>query len=737
MASQAKDSRKHEPKNERPTGDILVRENNLSPDSVSVDERRSLDDALQIIRRHFNIQDESLLTKEGLRDYISRTRAIKQNAQPRVQLIHCVLKQMYLDPPQWIAGASFFNAAPVARVSVDNISSYLSKYPEIICIVYRNYDSFSTDPKDSDKYNQYADGQPKHHSEAIELNSKDIETAIESFLDYFEFDVARDSTKAAMLSSPYLPIFHTRGKALGGFLETLENAQRQQFQVFLDYILTEYGDEYKLVDDMTSKGKITSKYMKYLFKPGDVVVQGSDHFSRGYLCASWPQRGEPSRHELNLMVWHWEFDGTFLRHHTKLTLQTTMKDSPDKMIDDLDIRPLAYVNDPTKERLQRRGSWFWKCRIRHMVSYHEEDEQGFQNSGDGRYMIDMRMYKALHKREVEHLLSEPSGDLEPELLEQDDPPDDDFVYLTPRDIKGFSLKRKKWLDLDVDKVEPVIWNKQAFKHLVIKEKTKRLIQALVSNQIEAEKSTDLITGKGNGLVMLLHGGPGTGKTLTAESVAETAEKPLYPVTCGDIGTKPEEVERYLESVLHIGKTWGCVVLLDEADVFLEQRSLEDLHRNALVSVFLRVLEYYDGILILTSNRVGTFDEAFKSRIQLALHYKNLSKHQRTQIWGNFLSRLGEFNEDGIDFGDLKDNIEELANHKLNGREIRNVITTARQYVRWERQQPNKQHIQLDYNMMREVIETAGEFDRYIEKLNKGITYDQMAEDEGLRLGNGV
>jgi len=50
--------------------------------------------------------------------------------------------------------------------------------------------------------------------------------------------------------------------------------------------------------------------------------------------------------------------------------------------------------------------------------------------------------------------------------------------------------------------------------------------------------------------------------------------------------------------------------------------MADLKRNSLVSVFLRILEYYDGILILTSNRVEMFDEAFKSRIQVALHYES-------------------------------------------------------------------------------------------------------------------
>lgn len=78
---------------------------------------------------------------------------------------------------------------------------------------------------------------------------------------------------------------------------------------------------------------------------------------------------------------------------------------------------------------------------------------------------------------------------------------------------------------------------------------------MVQMQISSNISTDVIEGKGKGLIILLHGGPGTGKTLTAESVAELAEKPLYRVTCGDIGTSPEEVERYLESVLYIGSTW--------------------------------------------------------------------------------------------------------------------------------------------------------------------------------------
>jgi hypothetical protein len=111
----------------------------------------------------------------------------------------------------------------------------------------------------------------------------------------------------------------------------------------------------------------------------------------------------------------------------------------------------------------------------------------------------------------------------------------------------------------------------------------------------------------------------------------------------------------------------------------------------------------------------------------------LTQHQRTKVWGNFFKRLKTLDEDGIDFADLEDNVEKLAEHKMNGREIRNVITTARQFARWERKQQKGGSFLLNYNVMEEIIETSGKFDRYIEKLNGGMTQDELAQDEGLRL----
>jgi hypothetical protein len=75
------------------------------------------------------------------------------------------------------------------------------------------------------------------------------------------------------------------------------------------------------------------------------------------------------------------------------------------------------------------------------------------------------------------------------------------------------------------------------------------------------------------------------------------------VSAGELGTDSRYLESELQKILDICHAWGAILLLDEADVFLEKRNMQDIHRNALVSIFLRQLEYFQGILFLTTNRV--------------------------------------------------------------------------------------------------------------------------------------
>ena len=106
---------------------------------------------------------------------------------------------------------------------------------------------------------------------------------------------------------------------------------------------------------------------------------------------------------------------------------------------------------------------------------------------------------------------------------------------------------------------------------------------------------DLIAGKGAGLVALLHGPPGTGKTLTAECVAESFGKPLYQVTCGEIGTHSSVLEERLGEIFEDAVTWGAILVLDEADIFLQERDYESLERNALVSSEYRIGIVFGGL----------------------------------------------------------------------------------------------------------------------------------------------
>jgi len=158
-------------------------------------------------------------------------------------------------------------------------------------------------------------------------------------------------------------------------------------------------------------------------------------------------------------------------------------------------------------------------------------------------------------------------------------------------INGFSFTQKDWAQFAVSGLADIEWNTEAFKKLVIDEKRRKLIHALVQAHRQDEAAfDDIVQNKGRGLVGLLSGSRGVGKTLTAEAVAEVTRRPLYMVSSGELGTNADAVDNRLEMILEITRRWGCVLLIDEVDVFLAARGT-DLARDTLVSIFLRRLEY--------------------------------------------------------------------------------------------------------------------------------------------------
>ncbi|KAK2614233.1 hypothetical protein N8I77_001079 [Diaporthe amygdali] len=254
--------------------------------------------------------------------------------------------------------------------------------------------------------------------------------------------------------------------------------------------------------------------------------------------------------------------------------------------------------------------------------------------------------------------------------------DEEYLIASPV-VLGFSFGEKLWLEFTVSGVQDIRWNEHAYESLVLEKRTKETVKALVESHKyhAAESIDDVIQGKGKGLVSVLHGPPGTGKTLTAEGISELLKCPLYMVSAGELGTDSRVLEGELQRILDICHAWGAILLLDEADVFLEKRNMHDIHRNALVSIFLRQLEYFQGILFLTTNRVETFDDAFQSRIHIALRYDPLDLKAKKAIFKMFVEKArSQQKSDSAPFTEEEYNT--LARHDLNGRQIKNTVIRA-------------------------------------------------------------
>ena len=174
----------------------------------------------------------------------------------------------------------------------------------------------------------------------------------------------------------------------------------------------------------------------------------------------------------------------------------------------------------------------------------------------------------------------------------------------------------------------------------------------------------------------------------------------------------------------------------------------DVSRNALMSVFLRVLEYYSGILFFTTNRVGAIDEAFKSRNQLSLYYPALSKEYTINIWDMNLTRMKRSGRD-IDF--KKEKIIKYANqygeddNRWNGRQIRNAFQTAIALAEYDFQAECKESKEqnkatplrpvLEKSHFKAVARASAEFDNYLAGVLGEESFSGKAQQAEIRYDN--
>ncbi|KAK8029608.1 hypothetical protein PG993_010899 [Apiospora rasikravindrae] len=366
---------------------------------------------------------------------------------------------------------------------------------------------------------------------------------------------------------------------------------------------------------------------------------------------------------------------------------------------------------------------------------------------------------------------------------EDEPSDDEFLLMTYRAF-AFVLRTRKWAQIDLTYLR--YENKDvrdstlsAFDRLELPEGHREMVRSLVTEHFRDRRAaeakddrTDLARGSLCFSMALLELGKpplpvnnfrsNPNLRLVAdcsiEGVAELLKKPLFYITCGEeeinagnLGIIARDVEQGLEKNFALASRWGCILLLDEADVFLSARERKDFERNGSVAVFLRVLEYYTGILFLTTNRIGDFDEAFASRIHISLFYPELDELKTKKVFKLNLDLIQErFDRQNCKITFDASSIEDFAEHhyrehktsRWNGRQIRNACQTALALAEYDAHggrvaqdddDANDSSIVVSLQLRHfRLVQTAyQDFGRYLGDI-RGTQGDRRAIDYGLR-----
>ncbi|ELR04587.1 hypothetical protein GMDG_06869 [Pseudogymnoascus destructans 20631-21] len=496
----------------------------------------------------------------------------------------------------------------------------------------------------------------------------------------------------------YLPEIELyRGLKLYRDVEQSKIAEHEShLESLIDYIKTAYGPTRQSLNPILEDGHITFDLLWALFKSNTLVY--TKCFGTGKPRCVKYDFGEERKTNSGVKYFH--IEGRYLDFDGKVLGEAVIHLSIEKFrgakrIDTLEVFPLhCHANESNaRAQLLKCGHRFLGLTGIHHVEYHGkafymEKGRPIEVTIKGRIMVDPAHFRETNPNYKKPSISEPSKsssniwlsfDLDGTTVTSADVvkcigkssaevAGDDVLLCSPT-VLGFSLDRNLWLEFAVGDIEDIKWQPAALAHLQIPDKKKKAIQALSEAHMARSSDNrfdDFVAGKGQGLNVLLHGPPGVGKTLTAEVLSEHLQKPLYSVSAGELGTSAESVEARLPGIFQRASRWNALLLLDEADVYLEQRSPSEIIRNAIVCVFLRTLEYYQGIMFLTTNRVAHIDDAIASRIQFKINYNTLSADQRRSIWKGFLRKAfigqGLPDYDGLD-------LENLVRRELNGRDV--------------------------------------------------------------------
>ena len=372
----------------------------------------------------------------------------------------------------------------------------------------------------------------------------------------------------------------------------VDERTKQHITFALNFLNSHLGDLMKKYEQFLDAGMINFGHLWMMFKPGILVYeQESEEL---YFLKNGSVAETPCGMVYALSCYHIDYNGEKLGK-VERSIKIPGFGNP-RTISSLPVLPLDFCEDPDaiKQKLLARAKRFMDLRGIHNLQHTtkgrvmvdaktclrrvlpgDEDRRASQKKGMVVYE-ECKCVCAVCKKHVDEKPEDYDHDVREITTEE--------LLLCSSTVLGFALSSHKWIQMQIDDLTEIQWSADAIDRLVIDKRQKKVLSSLINSAVFTQGAEgDVIGWKGRGLVMLLHGQPGTGKTLTAESVCESLHRPLYIVSGGELGVNPQEVEKTLEEVLELSKLWRAVILIDEADVFLESRKASDIVRNNFVS----------------------------------------------------------------------------------------------------------------------------------------------------------
>ena len=256
-------------------------------------------------------------------------------------------------------------------------------------------------------------------------------------------------------------------------------------------------------------------------------------------------------------------------------------------------------------------------------------------------------------------------------------------------------KKKKVTKLKLDKL---VEEQDLFEYLnpttdlsdvVLHPKTREVLNTVIK-QVDKDVFAKLkawgIKDKRKGIdaKIIFYGSPGTGKTMTAVSLAKSLKRPILSFDCSKIlsmyvGESEKNVRKIFDDFKILSKKAKVnpILLLNEADQFLSSRtqgasSSADKMHNQMQNIFLEQIEQFEGILIATTNLLDNIDKAFSRRFNYKIEFKKPGKKQRKRLWHFMLPEKADY-EESFD-------VDELAKHELTGGQINLIIRNTAYHV---------------------------------------------------------